>query len=73
MNIYECQRKAQNEGFDSMEFMAKFPAGLFKCQWLDAYLGLVQVDADGIRDGFIMVKQISEMFPDLHCIPLSSE
>jgi len=65
MNIYQCQKKAQDIGFDKVKFCALFPSGQKKCTWLDAYMGLVQVDADGLRDGFLTVDQIDEMFPSL--------
>ena len=65
MNIYECERKAQEIGFDKAKFIAFFPSGPTNCKWLDAYMGLIQIDADGLRDGFVMTRQIAEEFPGL--------
>lgn len=64
MNIYQCQRKAKDVGFDSAKFVAMFPAGPKECKWLDAYFGFFQVE--GI-EGFLSVNDIDEQFPDLHC------
>ena len=68
MNLYQCQEWAKDNGFDKAKFIALFPSGPTECQWLDAYMGLLQIDKLG--DGFVMVKQIDKMFPDLHCQPL---
>lgn len=67
MDIFECERNAQEIGFDSAVFDADFPAGTFKCKWLDAYMGIFTIDADGMRDGFVMVRDISQQFPGLVC------
>lgn len=66
MNIYECKAKAENEGFDSMEFIGLFPAGPMNCKWLDAYMGLFLVDHEQLKGGFITVSD----FPDLECLPI---
>jgi len=70
MNLYQCENKAKEVGYDSMEFMALFPAGPKKCKWLDAYMGLFQID--GI-EGFVTTKQIDKQIPDLVCVPLLVE
>jgi len=67
MNLYQCQEKAKDVGFDKAVFFAEFPSGLLECQWLDAYMGLFKIDAEGMRDGFVTVKQIDEQFPKLEC------
>ena len=71
MNLYQCEKYAQKNGFDSVEFIAIFPAGPKKCRWLDAYFGMFQID--GLGDGFVMTRNIDEMFPDLVCEPLKKE
>lgn len=71
MNIYKCEREAQKIGFDSAKFTAKFPAGEFECQWLDAYMGLFKVFALG--DGFVTSKQMDDQFPDFECYNLRVE
>jgi len=65
MNIYQCQKKAKDIGFDKAKFCALFPSGPKNCKWLDAYMGLIQVDTDGLRDRFLTVDQIDDMFPNL--------
>lgn len=67
MNLYQCQNKAKDIGFDKAKFVAHFPCGPVVCQWLDAYFGMFKADFDGLRDGFLMVRQIDEKFPDLIC------
>ncbi len=72
MDIFECERKAREIGFDKATFKAIFPSGIFECRWLDAYMGIFQVDADGLRDGFLMSRQANEMFPDFQCFDLKA-
>jgi hypothetical protein len=67
MNLYQCQEAAKKVGFDSARFVATFPCGPVKCQWLDAYFGMFKADVDGLRDGFLMVKEIQKEFPDIEC------
>jgi len=67
VNLYQCENKAKEIGFDKAKFVAFFPCGPVNCQWLDAYMGLFKVDADGLRDGFVMTKQIDDEYPDLVC------
>ena len=64
MNLYQCQKHAESNGFDSLEFIAHFPAGAKKCKWLDAYFGMFEVEG---MDGFVMTKDIDKMFPSLVC------
>ena len=68
MNLYQCQKWAETNGFDSCEFYADFPIGKKKCRWLDAYFGMFQIPE--IDDGFMMVKDIDKMFPNLICKPI---
>jgi len=70
MNLHQCQKKAEEIGFDNAKFWAEFPAGLVECQWLDAYMGVFKINFDGLRDGFLMVKEIDDRFPDLECSEL---
>lgn len=65
MNLYQCEAKAQDNGYDSMKFIAMFPSGPTKCQWFDAYFGLFKIDD---HEGFVTTKQIDERFPELVCI-----
>jgi len=72
MNIYQCQKWAEENGFDSCEFYADFPSGTFKCQWLDAYFGMILIP-DVLGDSFIRVSDIDDMFPNLVCNPIQKE
>lgn len=65
MNLYQCQEEAKSVGYDRAIFFALFPVGIIKCQWLDAYMGLFKINHPEMDSGFVMVKQIDEMFPDL--------
>lgn len=70
MNLYQCQEKAKDIGFDKARFFAMFPRGLVLCIWLDAYMGLFTMDIEGMDNGFVTVKQIDEQYPDLECSDL---
>jgi hypothetical protein len=70
MNIYECEKLAQEKGFDSMEFLCHLPVGWVNCKWLDAHMGLIRVDFDGLRDGFITTRDLVSIDPNAVCIPL---
>ena len=65
MNIYQCQKYAEKNGFDSVEFTAHFPVGPTHCKWLDAYFGLFKIV--GRDDGFLSTNEIDDIFPDLKC------
>ena len=65
MNLYQCEKYAQKNGFNSVEFIAYFPAGPKVCRWLDAYFGILEID--GVGDGFVRTGDIDMMFPDLVC------
>lgn len=70
MNIHQAQRLAKNND-EHLEFLADFPAGTFRCHWIDAYFGLLTIPGiENLKDGFLTVDQIDEMFPDLHCHPV---
>lgn len=72
MNIYQCQKYAENNGFNTVEFIANFPVGPRKCKWLDAYFGLFTII--GETDGsFVTVDQIDGMLPDLTCEIIKEE
>lgn len=66
MNLYQCQKHAEKNGFNTVKFKAFFPIGVKECVWLDAYFGLFKID--GVTDNsFVTVDQIDGMFPDLIC------
>lgn len=67
MNIYQCEERAKEIGYDNAKFVAFFPAGPKQCRWLDAYMGLLVIDEDGLRGGFVTTRDIDREFPDLYC------
>lgn len=67
MDLYQCQREAKAFGYDLSKFNAFFPVGKTECRWLDASMGLVGVDIEGMRESFCTVEQLSEVYPDLEC------
>lgn len=67
MNLYQCEAKAKEIGFDKAKFVALFPCGPVECQWLDAYMGMFIADVDGLHDGFLMTGQVDKEYPDLYC------
>jgi len=67
MNLYQCQKEAERNGFDSLEFFAEFPSGLQLCTWMDAYMGLFEIDLPDFKGSFVTVGQIDEMYPKLKC------
>lgn len=64
MNLYQCENKAKDIGFDKAKFVMACTDGIFECQWLDAYFGLFKIKG---LDGFVTTKQIDEMYPDAVC------
>ncbi len=67
MNIFQCEEKAKEIGFDKAKFLAIFPCGPVNCKWLDAYMGLIILDKDGMRDGFVTTRQLDQEYPNLFC------
>lgn len=67
MNLYQCQREAKDLGYDNVIFDITFPSGKFEARWLDAYMGLFTINAPGMGKGFVTVRQIDEMFPNVEC------
>ena len=67
MNLYQCEERAKEIGYNKAQFVAMFPAGPMQCRWLDAYMGLLVIDADGLRDGFVTTREMARQFPDLLC------
>ena len=66
MNLYQCQKWAEKNEFDTAEFYAYFPKGMMKCKWLDAYFGMFIIPELTNKE-FMMVSQIDDMFPNLIC------
>ena len=72
MNLYRCQEKAKEMGFNSTIFYVEFPAGKVKCRWFDAYMGLLGVDFEGLSDNVLTVRKLNKMFPNLICSNLTT-
>ncbi len=73
ISILQCQKMAQDVGYDSATFDLVGPKATLKCTWLDAYMGMFR--ADGHGDGFFIVSQF-QYVPDLYCqnlMPATSE
>lgn len=66
MNIYQCQKWAKDNGFNTAEFYADFLLGQMKCKWLDAYFGMFMIPEISNKE-FMMVSQIDKLFPTLVC------
>ena len=73
MNLYQCQEKAKDVGFDTARFIALFPSGPVECQWIDAYMGVLKLDIDGFRNNFVMTRQLDDNFPSLECSDFRAE
>ena len=71
MNLYQCQKWAEKNEFDTAEFYAYFPKGMMKCKWLDAYFGMFIIPELTNKE-FMTVSQIDEMFPTLVCTPIET-
>ena len=63
MTINQCERLAQDLDFDGATFDLCGPKGKLKAKWLDAYMGLFQIEG---QEGFVMTRQF-EMRPDVWC------
>lgn len=63
ISLNECERLAQtDELFENSTFTGFFPIGEKKCKWLDAYLGMFEVES---LDVFLTVYLVNKRFPDL--------
>lgn len=60
ISIVECEKLAQDVGFDSTTFLLVGPFGLKKARWLDAYFGMLTFD--GLADDkMVMTSQLADM------------
>lgn len=63
MTLPQCEELAKDVGFNSATFDLVGPKGRFKAKWLDAYMGLFELEG---QKGFIRAKDL--MFAtDLWC------
>lgn len=70
MDLYECERRAKDEGSDSATFDLHTPNGVKKCKWLDAYFGLFEII--GVK-GFLNVEGVMRDFPSVTCSNFNAE
>jgi hypothetical protein len=61
--IHQCQELAKKFGYDGTTFDLCGPKGKLKAKWLDAYMGLFEIEG---QEGFSMTKQF-EFIPDVWC------
>ncbi len=62
MNILQCQAIAKDIGFNSATFDLVGPKGRIKAKWLDAYMGMFEIEG---MDGIVMAKQF-QYLPDVY-------
>lgn len=72
IDIHKCERLAKELG-GNPAFFAEFPIGRKRCEWIDPYLGFVRIDTPEMRDKFMTVGQLEEMFPGLKCSEPTNE
>lgn len=65
MTLRECERKAQQEGFDSARFELVHNGRIRKVGWLDAYLGMMIFEE--LPKGFVTIDTAETMFPGAVC------
>ena len=56
--INQCERIAKKNGFNSLAFVLHGPAGEKKCKWIDAYMGIFEIE--GLK-GLVMTRQVEMM------------
>lgn len=69
VSILQCQDLAKNAGFDSMPFELHGPKGMKKAKWLDAYMGLFEIEG---LEGFVHIKDF-KYIADITCKNLGVE
>lgn len=64
MHVLECQKLAQDIGYDSATFDLVGPIGSTHCKWLDAYFGFFQIVGKE-SEGFLSVNDL--LNAKVHC------
>lgn len=66
MSLVECEDMAKDQGFNTATFDVVGPGGRLKAKWLDAYMGMFQVEG---HTGFLMTSEAKDSFRNmnLHC------
>jgi len=62
MSILECKARAQDEGYETATFDIVGAGGCLKAKWLDAYMGLFQIEGE---KGFRMTSEAEIQFSRL--------
>ena len=68
MTIRQCQQQAR-EMIVGNSFEAAFPIGTRNCEWIDAWMGFVRIEHEGLEESLISVDQIKSLFHGLECRP----
>lgn len=55
MTIIQCEAIAKDIGFDCATFDLCGPKGRMKAKWLDAYMGMFEIEGQA---GFILTRQV---------------
>jgi hypothetical protein len=63
MNILQCQKLAEDVGYNSTTFDLCGPTEKLKAKWLDAYFGFFEIEG---QEGFLMVSQF-QFSPNVWC------
>ena len=63
LSIQQCESLVKKLGFDKATFDLCGPKGKLKAKWLDAYMGIFQIEG---QEGFSMTRQF-EFHPDVWC------
>jgi len=63
MSIQQCESLAKKFDYDGATFDLCGPKGKLKCKWLDAYMGIFQIEDS---KGFNMTSQF-EFNPNMWC------
>lgn len=64
VSIMQCQELGKEFGFNGSTFDLCGPLGKKPCTWVDAYMGLFQIDGD---EGIIMVDDNLKFAQNLWC------
>lgn len=64
LSLYDCQRIAEDNGYDSLKFKIHINSKIIECKWLDAYFGMFQIIG---KEGFFTVNDMLQLYPEIKC------
>ncbi len=64
LSLYDCQRIAEDKGYNSLKFKIHINSKIIECEWLDAYFGLFKILG---KEGFFMVNDMLQLCPEIRC------